>query len=165
MRSLLKRVLPAGTYEALKIVARRVKHFGLSRYCLLCGARQRHFSYYGGRAEASCGVCGSMERHRLIWLYFQQRTNLFDGKPKCVLHIAPEWSIARALSKLAYLDYLSGDLNPSGNQQRIDITDIPYPDDSFDVIYCSHVLEHVPEDRKAMAEFFRVLKPGGWAVL
>ena len=48
---------------------------------------------------------------------------------------------------------------------KMDITDIQYPDESFDVIYCSHVLEHVVDDRKAMSEFRRVLKSDGWAIL
>jgi SAM-dependent methyltransferase len=63
------------------------------------------------------------------------------------------------------LEYLSGDLAPGWAMEQMDITDIHYPDQTFDVIYCSHVLEHVPEDRKAIAEFYRVLKPGGWALI
>ena len=64
-----------------------------------------------------------------------------------------------------YIDYLSADLDPRKAMTVMDITDIHHPDGSFDVILCSHVLEHIPDDRKALSEFFRVLKPGGWAIL
>jgi len=97
-------------------------------------------------------------------LYIQQKTNLFDGKYRRVLHIAPENSLAALFQSTDSIGYLSADLTSTAMVQ-MDITDIHYPDNSFDVIYCSHVLEHVPEDRKAMAEFCRVLKPDGWAIL
>lgn len=59
--------------------------------------------------------------------------------------------------------YLTADLLLPADE-KMDITGIQHPDDSFDVVYCSHVLEHVPDDRKAMREFYRVLKPSGWAI-
>lgn len=71
----------------------------------------------------------------------------------------------KRLKRVPGVDYLSGDLYSPRAMVKMDITDIHYPDNSFSVIYCSHVLEHVPEDRKAIAEFFRVLAPGGWALL
>jgi SAM-dependent methyltransferase len=64
-----------------------------------------------------------------------------------------------------YLDYLSADLEPRNAMIVMDITNIQYPNGTFDVILCSHVLEHVPDDRKALSELFRVLRPGGWAIL
>jgi len=82
-----------------------------------------------------------------------------------MLHVAPERSLGVILRSTPNLDYLSGDLDPKAAMVQMDITDIHYPDNSFDVIYCSHVLEHVPADRTAMRELARVLKPGGWAVL
>jgi SAM-dependent methyltransferase len=82
-----------------------------------------------------------------------------------MLHIAPEPQLSRLFKKRPYLQYLSGDIDSPEAMVKMDITDIRDSDASFDVIYCSHVLEHVPDDRKAMAEFYRVLKPGGWAVL
>jgi ubiquinone/menaquinone biosynthesis C-methylase UbiE len=81
-----------------------------------------------------------------------------------MLHIAPEEQLATLFRRTKSIDYLSGDLSRTA-MVRMDIRDIQYPDKTFDVIYCSHVLEHVTEDRKAMAEFYRVLKPGGWAIL
>jgi ubiquinone/menaquinone biosynthesis C-methylase UbiE len=92
------------------------------------------------------------------------KTDLMTSRRKKMLHIAPESCIAEKLSKLSQIDYLSGDLfNPA--MQKIDITDINYPDNSFDVIYCSHVLEHIQDDRKAMSELARVLHSTGWAIL
>jgi len=98
-------------------------------------------------------------------LYFPARTNLFDGTPKKMLHIAPERHFVRMFANIKGLDYLSGDLSRSLAMVKMDITKIQYPDASFDVIYCSHVLEHIPDDRLAMSELYRVLKPGGWAIL
>jgi SAM-dependent methyltransferase len=94
-----------------------------------------------------------------------RRTDLLDGRPKRMLHVAPEAQLARLFREQSHLDYLSADLIDSRAMVRMDITDIQYPPQTFDVIYCSHVLEHVADDRKAMREFHRVLKPGGWAIL
>jgi SAM-dependent methyltransferase len=101
----------------------------------------------------------------LVWLYFQERTNLFDASRKKFLHVAPEPPVSQPLRKFSQLDYLSADLGSPFAMEKMDITDIGYPDAHFDVIYCSHVLEHVPDDVKAIREFVRVLKPGGWAIL
>ncbi len=98
-------------------------------------------------------------------LYLRERTDLFDQRPKKMLHIAPEPQLSRLFSGCPALDYLSGDLNSPSAMVKLDVSDIRCPDASFDVIYCSHVLEHVPDDRTAMAEFYRILKPHGWAVL
>jgi SAM-dependent methyltransferase len=138
---------------------------GRARQCALCSARLRRFVKFRGRDEEKCPVCGSLKRHRLIWLYFVQRTNLFDGARKKMLHVAPEPPMTQVLKRKKGIEYLSTDLDSPFAMERMDITSIEYPDDSFDVIYCSHVLEHIPDDRKAMSEFRRVLRPGGWAIL
>jgi SAM-dependent methyltransferase len=117
------------------------------------------------RNEAQCPVCYSLERHRLIWRYFRECTDLCDGKPKRLLHVAPEPQLGRLLRGLPAIDYVSADLAPGKAMVRADVTNLPFQDNGFDVIYCSHVLEHVVDDRKAMSEFCRVLKPNGWAIL
>jgi len=98
-------------------------------------------------------------------MFFLRRTSLFNPPRKKMLHIAPEGIFAKVFSKVDNIDYLTGDILNTRAMVKIDITDIKYPDDSFEVVYCSHVLEHVLDDRKAMREFWRVLKPSGWAVL
>ena len=94
-----------------------------------------------------------------------KRTNLFDGLQKRFLHIAPERCFVRMFSEAAGDGYLTADLRDTGVMESMDITDIAWPDGTFDVIYCSHVLEHVVDDRQAMRELCRVLAPGGWAML
>ena len=101
----------------------------------------------------------------MAWLFFQQRTNIFQRTPKRMLHIAPERQLEKRFKQLAHLDYLTADLVNPTVMVKMDITDIRYPDNTFDIIYCSHVLEHVSDDRKAMRELHRVLKPAGWAVI
>jgi len=101
----------------------------------------------------------------LILLYFERQTDLFDAQPKKILHIAPESQLSRLIQSSGANDYLSADLSSPLAMIEMDITQIQYAENSFDVIYCSHVLEHVPDDRKAMSELFRVLKPGGWAIM
>lgn len=146
---------------------KRVAHFGLARYCPCCKAHLRRFQPFGivRRSEAKCPVCGSLERHRLTYLYMLRKTDLFDGRPKRMLHVAPEAQLARLFRRAAQIDYLSADLCSPRAMVKMDITDIQYADGTFDVIYCSHVLEHIPDDAKAMREFHRVLKIGGWAIL
>ena len=132
----------------------------------MCASWLRSFEPFGlrSRPDALCPVCGSLERHRLVWVFFNCRTNLFDGAGKKMLHIAPEKEFEAKLRKARGLDYLTADLNDRHAMVQMDITNIGYGDDTFDVIYCSHVLEHVGDDRKALRELNRVLKAGGWAV-
>lgn len=160
IKNAIKRLLP----ESLR---RRVSQLVNRRFCTVCNHGVNEFLPCGipVRPEAECPGCGALERHRLIWPFFQRETNLLDGRPKRMLHIAPEASIRSLLSSRKEIDYLSADLEPGRAMVEMDITRIQYPDDSFDAIYASHVLEHVPDDRRAMSEFVRVLKPGGWAVL
>jgi len=158
---------------ARKIIARLPQplrkglFFGWAHYCPICQSHVRKLLAVGPipRPNAKCPVCGSLERHRLVWLFFKQRTNLFDPSPKRMLHIAPERIFVSKFTHIFNIDYLTADLNDPSAMVKMDITNIQYPDDSFDVIYCSHVLEHVSEDRKAMRELNRVLKPDGWMVL
>jgi SAM-dependent methyltransferase len=92
-------------------------------------------------------------------------TNLFDETPKRMLHVAPERGFEHRLRSRLGQNYITADLLNPRAMVRMDITDIQYPDEYFDVIYCSHVLEHVQDDKMAMKEICRVLKQGGWAIL
>jgi SAM-dependent methyltransferase len=167
LKNLAKTILSAEQRQQVRKTARRAANFGFARYCPWCGGHLRRFVPFGliPRPEAKCPVCNSLERHRLIYLYLTQRTTLFDRRPKKLLHIAPEPQLAALFKSTASIDYLSADLFSPDAMVKMDITDIQYPDNTFDAIYCSHVLEHVLDDRKAMREFCRVLKPDGWAIL
>jgi SAM-dependent methyltransferase len=98
-------------------------------------------------------------------MFFQRKTDLLDGRPKRLLHFAPERAIASRLRTIGNLDYVTADLFDPNASISVDITNMPsVPDASFDFLYCSHVLEHVADDRKAIKECARVLKPEGRAV-
>lgn len=105
----------------------------------------------------------SLERHRLLWLYLTQETDFFTAKNK-VLHIAPEQCFYNRFKKLKNLEYITADLNSPLADIKANICDLPFEDNSFDIIFCNHVLEHVEDDKKAMSELFRVLKPLGMGI-
>ena len=106
----------------------------------------------------------SLERHRLLWLYLINETDFFTASKK-VLHFAPEQAFYKRFKKLQNLSYVTTDLNSPLADVKADICSLPFDDNSFDVILCNHVLEHIPDDTKAMKELYRILKPGGWGVL
>ncbi|MFD2516539.1 class I SAM-dependent methyltransferase [Salinimicrobium flavum] len=106
----------------------------------------------------------SLERHRLLWLYLKENTAFFTA-PHKVLHFAPEQAFYSRFKKLENLDYTTTDLNSPLADVKADICNLPFEDDSFDFILCNHVLEHIPDDEKAMKELYRVLSPGGTAIL
>jgi SAM-dependent methyltransferase len=140
---------------------------GTGRFCPVCEERSSRFARYGAipRKDALCVRCNSLERHRLLWLYLNQKTDLFDGRPKTTLHVAPEPCLEAKFRERLGAGYVTADLFNPRAMVKMDIMDIRFPDESFDVIYCSHVLEHVADDRKAVSEFHRVLKRDGWAIL
>lgn len=105
----------------------------------------------------------SLERHRLLWLYLINETDFFTSKKK-VLHFAPEQAFYKRFRNLTHLDYTTTDLNSPLADVKADICNLPFKDNEFDVILCNHVLEHIPDDTKAMQELYRVLKPNGWGI-
>lgn len=147
-------------------VARR-RWRGSARYCPLCKSAVSAFRPAGivSRQDARCPICGSLERHRLLWRYLTERTDLFVPPRKKLLHVSPEYVVGMLLKAHANVDYLSADLESRQAMVQMDITGIQLPDATFDVVICNHVMEHIPDDQRAMAELYRVLKPGGWAIL
>ena len=170
VKTLVERTTPEPAHAAFlqaRGIFSKFVYSGGEYFCPVCESEVRKFLPYGNpsRRHARCPICRCLERHRLDWLFFQKKTDLFDGTPKRMLHVAPELSFKRRLQGIANLDYLTADLRSKLADVKMDVTDIRFPDDSFSIIYCSHVLEHVVDDRKAIGEFFRVLAPGGWALL
>ena len=146
---------------------RTLQHLGTGVTCPCCGWRFRRFLPGGiavKRANALCPRCGSLERHRLLWLYLKSRTDIFQRHHR-LLHFAPEAVFAKRFRGMSQLVYITADLSSRRAGTRADIMNIPYKDNSFDIVLCNHVLEHVEDDQKAMREICRVLSPHGWAIL
>src|SRR5215217_3759989 len=122
----------------------------------------------GYRLNCRCPRCRSRDKERLLYLYLVNDTGIFDQNVR-LLHVAPERNLSKEFSKHRNIDYLTADINPNAGSGQVmvkmDVTDIQYDDESFDAIVCRHVLEHVLDDRRAISEFYRTLKPGGWAIL
>jgi hypothetical protein len=135
--------------------------------CPICRHTYRKFLPYGyvhSRENALCPHCLSLERHRLLWLYLKNETDFFN-KPARLLHIAPERCFIKHFKKLLGNDYLTADLESPWAKIKMDVQQIPFDENEFDIIFCNHLLEHVTDDRLAMRELFRVLRPGGWGVM
>jgi len=170
---------PFGFDVPLRSAWRQVENFGARYRCPMCGEKISAFfpggeqhpvliekSVIGGgpRANVTCPVCYSVDRERLLFLFLTANPNMLSGNFH-ILHLAPEAKLREWLSSQQQLHYTTADLNMPGVDHHFDLTDIPIDDCSFDGIICNHVLEHVGADEKAMAELFRILKPGGWAIL
>ena len=137
---------------------------GTSFFCPICEKGFKSFLPAGLdiRRNAMCPNCGSLERHRLLWITL--RKLWADGtlkKSGNMLHIAPELPLASKFRKT--FNYVSADIDENVAEVKMDITDIQFSNETFDVIICNHVLEHIPDDKKALSELFRILKITGWA--
>jgi len=145
----------------------------------MCGAHLRGFlpggesfevlaqkSVVGGgrRSSVFCPVCRSWDRERLIYLFLKNRLNLL-AKGTRLLHVSPEAGLGGWLRSQPGLAYVTADLRMPGVDFHLDLTSLPFPDFTFDAVICNHVFEHIPDDARAMAEIFRVLRPGAWAIL
>lgn len=141
---------------------RGMVYYGTTHYCPVCDKSCRQFLVVGRKQKGrKCPTCDSLQRHRFAWLFLGQRKLLNEGMR--LLHIAPERFLEPLFRRAVGGGYLSADLFDPSVMVKMDITDIQYDDGHFDAVFCSHVLEHVVEDRLAMGEFYRVLKQGGWA--
>ncbi|MDD2598606.1 MAG: class I SAM-dependent methyltransferase [Kiritimatiellae bacterium] len=168
----------------IRKIRRGINGLGRKCHCCICGKRFMRFSTYRGGWDAVssylkqldwtgsdfdhfwCPFCRSHDRERHLKLYFDA-LNFWDKfKGATVLHIAPEKHIALCIESCQPKRYLKGDIVPAREGVEVmDVTAIPEADNTFDFVLCNHVLEHVPDDRKALSEIFRVLKPGGVAIL
>ena len=121
------------------------------------------YGYVNIRTQVLSPGTLSLERHRLMWLYLKNETDFFRT-PSKVLHIAPEQAFYKRLKKMNNLEYLTADLYSPLAEVKADITHLPFENNSFDVIFCNHVLEHVKDDYSAIQEMFRVMKSGGFGI-
>jgi len=159
-RAWLQRVAGGG----LKFIS--IFYLGHKYTCPIINKSYRKFLPYGRidpRDNALCPGSLSLERHRLLWLYLERKTNFFNDKLK-VLHLAPEQCFLKKFDSMENLDYISADLESPLAKVKLDIHDIPFEENTFDVIICNHVLEHVDNDLKALSEMYRVMKPTGWGI-
>lgn len=146
-------------------LTRDLKQF--EKECPICGYKGYDFKPYPQiiHREVECPNCSSHERHRATYLYFKENAHLLTNKNK-VLHFAPEVQLQKIFKKCD-IEYHPVDISDENwyIDEIVDIQDIPYENNYFDLIYCSHILEHVPDDKKAISELYRVLKPGGIALI
>jgi SAM-dependent methyltransferase len=162
---------PAGfTIKRLGLVARGLFYLGRRYRCPVCGWPLRSFvarrSFLERTVDGYCPRCDAKARHRRIWLYLRRHTDLWSGRHR-LLEIAPVWALARRFRGMANIQYTGVDIRAAGPYVTVvgDVAALPLDDDSMDVVLCIHVLEHVARDRQAIAELYRVLAPGGWALV
>jgi len=122
------------------------------------------YGYEVVRQNVLCPKCLTLERHRIMWLFLKNKTGFFTDSLK-VLHIAPEQCFHSKFKKLKNLDYTTADMFSPLADVKLDVQDMPFGENTYDMVICNHVLEHVEDDKKAMQEIKRVLKPGGFAIM
>jgi predicted SAM-dependent methyltransferase len=136
--------------------------------CPVCQKSFRKFLSYGSnvahRENVLCPYDLTLERHRLMWLYLQNKSDFFTKPAIKVMHIAPEQCFHKLFKNQKNLDYTTGDLVSPIADLHFDLHEIPLEDNQYDVIFCNHVMEHVKDDLKCMQELHRIMKPGGWGI-
>lgn len=120
--------------------------------------------------NGGCYKCNSSDRERFIYTYLTGKLNIFENKNLKILHLAPEKNISSALNKIGFNNYICGDLFTEGYHypdyvKNMNVLNIPFEDNYFDLIICNHLLEHIPNDTDAMKELYRVLNSNGEAIL
>ena len=173
MRDYLAQRLRSPQFARLKRIAfflRGVLFLGNRYRCSCCNWSLRGFVDRSGlirtNPDGYCPRCNAKARHRRIWLYILGHQKLFDRKIR-LLEIAPWWALSRRFLKADNIDFVGVDLVRAGPQVTTigDAASLPLADRCFDTVICIHVLEHVDDDHKAISEMFRVLKPGGSAIV
>jgi hypothetical protein len=187
VKNIFKKAIPKFAKSYLKSFKKKIVLYlnrGCKYECPFCGFNSKGFALGGsnfeviqlkeivgaGRRYHKCFKCRSTDRERLVYMYLKEERKIFeDSSVEKVLHIAPEERLSNELAKAEFKEYVRGDLfegyTYDEKVENIDVRDIPYPDNYFDLIICNHVLEHVPEDMEAIKELFRVTKPSGFAIL
>lgn len=180
IKKIIKKTIPS----TVKRIVRLAMHSGDKYNCPFCGYNAKDLSPIGanfkvltekqvigaGLRNGGCYKCGSTDRERLVYIYLKDVANILNQKNIKILHFAPEKNLANTLSKIGFEKYICGDLFTEGYKypdyvQNMNVLNIPYEDNYFDLVICNHLLEHVPTDIDAMKELYRVLKSNGKAIL
>jgi SAM-dependent methyltransferase len=157
-------------HRSARTVARKAyataRYRGLRYLCPCCETRFRRLAPHGRppRPGRACPKCRALERHRLLWLYLVRELNILTRSYR-VLHVAPERAIRQRLSSAPNLTYVTTDLNVAKAAVQADLGRLPFEDACFDIVICSHVLEHIEHDLESMVEIHRVLDPTGRALI
>ncbi len=170
IKKLYKTLLPEKKRINLRVFTEKLfypLYLGSKFHCNCCGKNFRKFKNKGNinRLNAKCPYCLSLERTRVLDLYLEKELNIYNKEGIKVLHFAPEDCLSKKLSSIKNVEYIDGDINPAYANNIIDITDIKYDNLYFDLIICSHVLGHVPNEALAIQEMKRVLKKDGVAIV
>ncbi len=183
----IKKYVPPGPGRLLKsiyLTLRGLYYRGNHYTCPVCGhsfrkmlpggfdlpvIKEKQIVGAGRRDKDICPYCQSTDRDRLIYLYLKYEPGFFEH-PHRLLHIAPEPALYQAFSKAQNIDYHPATKYAEGfyynsKVETADLLNLHFEESSFDWVICNHVLEHIPDDRRALHEIFRVLKPGGKALL
>lgn len=165
LRKLPRPILIRLSYPFKKLAP--ILYKGNNVECPVCEKSYSKFLSYGtnNRDNVLCPGDLTLERHRLMWLYLKDFSSFFTADKFKVLHIAPEQCFHKKFKQQKNLDYLTADLVSPIADMHFDLHSIPLEDDLFDVIFCNHVMEHVDDPLQCMKELYRVLKPGGWAIM
>lgn len=156
----IKKMIPSRLFDFMYycyLQFRSYKFKGVNIYCPIC--ETTHSSFISN----CCPKCDSSIRHRTVWLFLRRKTNFFKNNLK-FLHFAPEYCFTQKFKQLKNLDYLNADFNSPRAMEKIDMMNIPYPDNHFDVSLSIDVLDDVPNDFKAISELHRIQKPDGWSI-
>lgn len=179
LREIIKTLLPEQVkyqYRLLRKFRKKRKlekeYAGNNVVCNICKRSYKIFEPFKNVENEKCTNCISMKRHRLLYRFLQDRTYLFQTSDRLkLLHFAPEKAYYKIFSKKENIEYYPCDLEPENyvfnRKSRIykkDITNIDFDDNTFDVILCNHVLEHILDDATAMQELYRVMKKGAWGI-
>ncbi|MBT3408030.1 methyltransferase domain-containing protein [Candidatus Woesearchaeota archaeon] len=180
---IIKKIVPKKFYFYLLEIYFFLRHFKYLGKGFKCSFCQKSFKTFltsgidvpvlklkkviGGELNKNClcPKCNSSDRERLIHVFIKKNKHLEKIKNKKILHIAPEKNLLKFFKHQNPKEYIDADLNKIRATHEMNLTNIIFKDNYFDIIICNHVLEHIENDGKAIKELYRVLKPNGWAIL
>lgn len=165
MKTVLKRFIPTRYHRQF---ARTLSlwYYGRNVHCPFCNGNFKYFLPFGviPRQNSRCPKCDSLERHRLLYLYLNNKTTFLFEHLK-ILEVGPSYCTSKFFRSLPNIEHISIDLVSPIAMIKMDLTNLQFEDETFNCIICYHVLEHIRDDLLAMREIFRVLKPGGWTLI